>query len=318
MTTAFAIREVSTTKRTRGPAPWSALVVSVVLSGSACQADKEKPSPPAPAQKTTPSKPASPPVAAKAGQGARRALIRSEPVEYQVGQVTLKGYLAYDSAVREQRPGVLVVHEWWGHNEYARGRARALAGMGYTALAVDMYGDGKQAEHPDDAKKFSGEVMSSLDEATRRFQAAHTLLKEHSTTHPEQVSAIGYCFGGGVVLEMARRGLDLDGVASFHGMLGAKKPAEPGAIQAKVLVLHGEADPFVPPEQVAGFKREMSAAGADFKFVGYPGAQHAFTVPGADEKGKKFSLPLAYDAAAARQSWSELEAFLRGLYSSKG
>lgn len=252
----------------------------------------------------------------QAGQSnqAKAPAIRGEEVVYQAGEVSLKGYLAYDTAQKVKRPGILVVHEWWGHNDYARDRARELARMGYTALAVDMYGDGKRAEHPEDAKKFSGAVMGNLATATQRFAAAQTLLQQHGTTDPEKISAIGYCFGGGVVLQMARLGLDLDGVASFHGMLGTKAAAKKDRVKARVLVMHGEADPFVPAKQVDDFKQEMQAAGVSLRFVSYPGAKHAFTVPGVDAKGEKFKLPLAYDQAAAEDSWKQLKQFLSELY----
>lgn len=241
--------------------------------------------------------------------------IHGEEVTYKSGDVELKGYLAYDKTQKGPRPGVLVVHEWWGHNDYARSRARQLASMGYTALAVDMYGGGKQAKHPDDAKKFMMEVVSNMPEGKKRFDAAKKLLEAHDTTDPKKTSAIGYCFGGAVVLHMARFGSDLDLVASFHGNLGTKAPAKKGAIKAQVLVLHGEADPFIKPESVAAFKKEMKEAGAKMTFVGYPGAKHAFTNPGATELGTKFKLPLAYDKDADTKSWAELEKALSAVYS---
>jgi dienelactone hydrolase len=286
------------------------LLAAGLLTLSACKKEPDKSAASSqPVAEQTPKAPLT-------GQGAARKLVKGEEVTYQAGGVTLKGYLAYDTAQTGPRPGVLVVHEWWGHNDYARDRAKALAGLGYTALAVDMYGDGKQAKHPDDAKKFSGEVMGNMEEAKSRFVAAQSLLQQHATTDPTKTSAIGYCFGGGVVLHMARQGLDLDGVASFHGMLGSPTPAT--KVGARLLVLHGDADPFVPPAQVEAFKKEMAAAGANLKFIAYPGAKHAFTVPGVDEKGKEFSLPLAYDKAAADASWAELKGFLAEIYPAAG
>ena len=208
-----------------------------------------------------------------------------------------------------------MVHEWWGHNDYARERARMLAAMvGYTALAVDMYGDGKTADHPQDAGKFSQAAMSDLGVAEQRFLAARRLLEAHATTDSSRTAAIGYCFGGGVVLHMARVGTDLKGVASFHGSLSARTPAKAGAVRAEVLVLHGADDGFVPPEQIAAFKKEMTDAGARFKFVAYPGAVHSFTNPGATAIGEKFDIPLAYHAEADAQSWAELDAFLQRLF----
>ncbi len=240
--------------------------------------------------------------------------IRGEEVSYQVGDTTLTGYLAFDANQRGQRPGVIVVHEWWGHNDYVRTRAHMLASMGYTAFALDMYGDGKQAAHPDDAQKFMMEVMSNAEMAQQRFVAAREILEQHETTYPDKTAAIGYCFGGAVVLQMARNGLDLNGVASFHGNLATESPAMEGQVVAKILVMHGADDPFVPEEQVKAFQMEMEGAAADFEFIAYPGAVHAFTNPGATAMGEKFSLPLAYDEEADTKSWTRLEAFLKEIF----
>ncbi len=236
--------------------------------------------------------------------------VKGEDVEYRIGDTVHKGYLAYDDAVKEKRPGILVVHEWWGHNEYARERARMLAGLGYTALAVDMYGEGRQAAHPEEAGKFATEVAKNLPLAKTRFLGAMELLKNHPRVDAEQIAAIGYCFGGGVVLAMARAGVDLKGVVSFHGSLATAEAARPGEVKARVLVLNGADDPMVTQEQIAEFKREMEAAGADYRFINYPGALHSFTNPKADEFGRKFNLPLAYHAEADRQSWQAMREFL--------
>ncbi len=240
--------------------------------------------------------------------------IRGKPVDYVAGETTLKGYLAYDDGFPDRRPGILVVHEWWGHNEYARSRARMLAELGYTALAVDMYGEGKQARHPDDAGKFSGEIRKNMDLGRQRFLAARKVLREHEFTDPERIGAIGYCFGGGVVLQMARDGMDLDGVVSFHGGLASDAPAKPGSVKAKILVLTGGGDKFVPPEQVEAFRKEMKASGADFRIVSYPGALHGFTNPEADGYAKKFSMPIGYNADADRKSWDEMQRFFRNIF----
>lgn len=240
--------------------------------------------------------------------------IKGEEVSYRSDTTVLKGYLAYDKNIAGKRPGVLVVHEWWGHNEYARKRARMLAGMGYAALAVDMYGDGRQALHPDDAGKFSSELMKNFDTAKARFTAAMDFLREQQVVAPGEIAAIGYCFGGGVVLNMARQGVDLKGVASFHGSLAAVKPAQLGDVRAKVLVLHGEDDKFISAEQIAAFKTEMKDAGADFQFIVYPGAIHSFTNPDADTYAKKFNLNLGYSAEADRKSWEKLAEFLARIF----
>ncbi len=189
-----------------------------------------------------------------------------------------------------------------------------LAELGYTALAVDMYGDGKQAVNPDEAGKLSSEILKNFDVGKARFIAAMDFLKAQPSVDPTRIAAIGYCFGGGVVLNMARQGLDLKGVASFHGGLAAVKPAQPGTVKAKMLVLNGGADKFTPPEQIEAFKQEMKGAGVDFKFISYPGAVHSFTNPEATELGKKFNMRVAYNAAADRESWNELKMFLNDIF----
>jgi dienelactone hydrolase len=236
-------------------------------------------------------------------------------VTYSAQGVVMKSYLAYDENIKGRRPGVLVVHEWWGLNDYARKRARMLAELGYTALAVDMYGDGKVAKHPDDAGKFSSELMKNFDVGKARFVAAMDFLKGQPTVDPAKIAAIGYCFGGGIVLNMARQGVDLAGVASFHGNLTAVKPAQPGAVTARILVLHGADDKFITGAQIEAFKNEMKAAGADYKFISYPGAVHSFTNPEADELGKKYNIPIAYNRDADKKSWEELKKFLHNIFS---
>jgi dienelactone hydrolase len=248
-----------------------------------------------------------------AGFASAAPKIKGEPVEYTAGGVTMKGYLAYDESITGKRPGVLVVHEWWGHNEYARKRARMLAELGYTALAVDMYGDGKTAVHPDDAGKFSSELMKNFDTAKARFEAAEDFLKKQPTVDPARIAAIGYCFGGGVVLNMARQGAGLKAVASFHGSMGVVKPAEAGKVKAKVRVYNGADDKFIPAEAIAAFKKEMTDAKVDFKFINYPGAVHSFTNPDATELGKKFNLPLAYNEKADKESWADMTQFFNGV-----
>jgi dienelactone hydrolase len=242
--------------------------------------------------------------------GAAQAAVQGKEVSYKAGGTTLKGYIAYDDAVPGKRPGVLVVHEWWGHNEYARMRARMLAAQGYTALAVDMYGDGKQAHHPDDAGKFAGEVSKNAKLAKARFDAALKLIRKHKTVDAGNIAAIGYCFGGSVVLNMARMGKPLKAVLSFHGGLGTESPAEAGKVKARIASFTGEDDPMIPAAQVAVFRQEMDKAGVSYIAVTYPGARHAFTNPDADKYGQEFKLPLAYNAAADKASWEEGLAFL--------
>lgn len=245
------------------------------------------------------------------------AAVKGEEVQYRDGDVVMKGYLAYDDAVKGKRPGVVVVHEWWGHNDYTRKRARMLAELGYTALAVDMYGDGKTADHPDTAGKFSGEVRKNLPLMTARFNAARQVLIKHKTVDAKRIGAIGYCFGGSVVLEMARQGADLAAVVSFHGNLQTENPAKPGKVKAQVLVLNGAEDKFISPESIAAFKKEMEAAKVKYTFVDYPGSKHSFTNPDADENGKKFNLPLAYNAIADNESWYQMKVFLASVFKKK-
>jgi dienelactone hydrolase len=241
--------------------------------------------------------------------------IQGEPVSYRAGSTRLEGYVAWDASKTGPRPGVIVVHEWWGHNEYVRRRARMLAELGYTAFALDMYGDGRNTDRPEEAQKLLMAAVSDPAVAEERFFAACEVLKEHHATDASKIAAIGYCFGGAVVLQMARRGADLAGVASFHGTLSPQgPPAQPGAVEAKLLVLHGAADPLVPAEQLVAFKREMDAAGAQYSVIEYPGATHAFTNPEATERGRKLDMPLAYDKSADEQSWAELRNFLQGLF----
>ena len=248
---------------------------------------------------------------------AAKGAIQGKEVSYQADGTTLKGYMAFDDAIKGKRPAVLVVPEWWGQNEYARKRARMLAEQGYTALAVDMYGGGKVADNPDDARKLATEVNTNMPMAKARFEAGMQLLRKHKTVDASKLAAFGYCFGGGVVLNMARAGEDLKGVASFHGGLGTDHPAEPGKIKAHIISFSGDADPVIGPDKVAAFKQEMEHAGANYRVVIYPGAVHAFTNPEADELGKKFKMPIAYDAKADQDSWQQAMAFLREVFGSK-
>jgi len=242
------------------------------------------------------------------------AEVRTQEITYKVGHNEFTGYLAYDNAISGKRPGILVVHEWWGHNDYARKRAKMLAELGYTAFALDMYGSGKLAAHPNDAKQFMQAVMSNLSEVQKRFQAAHQILTDHASVDKDKTAAIGYCMGGGISLHMARFGVDLDGVVSFHGSLGTKTPAKPGQVKARILVFTGEADPFVPAKQVEAFEKEMKMAGVSFELKSYPDVKHSFTNPAADGFGERFNMPLAYDEAADKDSWQRMQAFFKEIF----
>jgi len=236
--------------------------------------------------------------------------VQSETIAYRSGDTELQGYISGDPHTPAPRPGVLVVHEWWGCNDYIRGRAERLAEHGYTALAVDMYGNGQTARTPEVAGALMNAVLGDLETGQARLRAAYDLLAARDDTDAGRIAAIGYCFGGAVVLHAARVGLELAAVVSFHGALGSFHTPAPGGVKARILVCHGAADVLVPDSDVDAFKAEMSAAGADYRFIAYPGALHAFTNPGATENGAKFNLPLAYDADADRQSWRDMTALL--------
>lgn len=244
--------------------------------------------------------------------------VAAHEVEYADGDLKMKGFLAYPEIRKQTKlPAVLVVHEWWGHNEHARTRAKQLAKLGYVALAVDMFGEGKQAAHPDDAKKFAAEATKNFDVASARFLAALDFVRQQPQVDAGRIAAIGYCFGGGVVLNMARQGADLRGVASFHGSLAPAKPAEKGAVKARIIVFNGADDVMIKPEQIEAFKQEMTDAGADFTFINYPRTKHSFTNPEADRYAKEFNLDLAYNKSADQKSWYELRRFLKSVFSSK-
>ncbi|MEM9855879.1 MAG: dienelactone hydrolase family protein [Bacteroidota bacterium] len=232
--------------------------------------------------------------------------IIGEEVAYSTDSTTMNGYFAFDKNAEGKRPGVLVIHEWWGHNEYTRQRAEMLAELGYVALAVDMYGDGKVADHPEDAQKFMMSVMSNINEGEARFNKALELLKARENVDPDKIGVIGYCFGGSVALTMANAGADIDAVAAFHS--GIQLPIMPQeGIKAKILVCNGAADPFITEESVVNFKTQMDSVGADYQYIAYEGAKHAFTNKGADSLGAKFGMPLAYDANADEESWEAMK-----------
>ncbi|MFO8004329.1 dienelactone hydrolase family protein [Thioalkalivibrio sp.] len=236
--------------------------------------------------------------------------IHAERVVYEHNGVELTGYLAFDTAREGPRPGVIVVHEWWGHDENVRRRAEMLAEAGYVGFALDMYGTGKLAEHPSAAREFATAVRTNRDVMMGRFEAAEALLREHELTAGQPLAAIGYCFGGSVVLEAARAGADLAMVASFHGALNTDNPAQPDTVKADILVFNGAEDPMVPAEQIDAFREEMAAAGVLYTFVDFAGATHSFTNPGADAIAEQFGMPVGYDARADRDSWNWLIAYL--------
>ena len=247
--------------------------------------------------------------------GTAIAAIQEEAVTYKAGDTTMKGFIVYDDTSTARRPGVIVVHEWWGITKHIRDEARRFAGEGYTAFVADMYGDAKTADNPKDAGALSGAVRKDPAAMQARFNAARDTLAKHASVDASRIGAAGYCFGGSVVLDMARVGTGLKGVAAFHAGLGAAGPqAAPGKVSSKILVLNGEADPFIKPESVDAFKKEMAAANVDYRYINYPGAVHAFTNPEATDKGKQFNLPLAYHAEADKQSKAEASKFFSAAF----
>jgi dienelactone hydrolase len=244
------------------------------------------------------------------------ANIQSRELSYNADDVTMKGYLAWDGDIAEERPGILVVHEWWGHNEYVRKRADMLAALGYTALAVDMYGNGATADNPNDATALMNGLLGDLASVRARFNAALECLKSQATVNAGKTAAIGYCMGGGIVLHMARYGADLDAVASFHGSLplGVAPAGEGAEVTARIAVYNGEDDGFVSQEAIDAFKAEMRKTGAHCLYVTIPGAVHAFTNPAATANGEKFGIPLRYNKLADSCSWDHMQLFLQSAF----
>lgn len=239
------------------------------------------------------------------------AAVIGRDVTYQAGDTVMKGHLAYDDAVEGKRAGVLVVPEWWGANDYARKRARMLAEAGYVALVVDMYGSGQVADNPKDAGALAGSVNKNPPLAYARFDAARSFLDQQPNVKQGEIAALGYCFGGGVVLNVVRSGMPLKSAVSYHGVLATDISVKPGDIKTKLRIFHGEADPIVPPAQVEAFKTEMDNAKADYMFVAYPGVKHTFTNREADSYAAQFGLPLKYDNAADTDSWTRTLEFLK-------
>ena len=241
------------------------------------------------------------------------AEIRTSTVEYKQGNTTLEGYLAYDDEIEGQRPGILVVHAWKGLGEYEKRRTRELAELGYVAFAADIYGQGIRPQTRQEASAQASFYRSNRALMRQRVKAGLRLLKQHRLTIAEKTAAIGYCFGGGVVLELARSGADVAGVVSFHGNLDTPNPKDAGSIQGKVLVLHGADDPFVPTEQVEAFAQEMRDAEVDWQLVMYGGAVHSFTNPKA---GNDPSRGAAYNEKADRRSWEAMKLFFIEIFQS--
>jgi dienelactone hydrolase len=243
---------------------------------------------------------------------AASAAIKTEAVTYKEGQAEAHSFIVYDDTVSGKRPGVLVVPEWWGLNDYPRMRARMLAQLGYVAMAVDIYGDGKVTADPKQAGAWA-DALEAGDRAELRTRIATALarLKSDPRVDASKTAAIGYCFGGSTVLELARSGAEVNGVVSFHGHYDTKDPAKPGEVKARILACHGADDPFTSPSQIQAFEDEMRKARADWQFNVYGGAKHSFTNPDA---GKYHVAALAYNKEADHRSWQAMKDFFREIF----
>jgi len=235
-------------------------------------------------------------------------------LEYRSGTTRMHGLLARPDGLTEVRPGILVVHEWWGRTNYPDRRATMLAELGYVAMAVDMYGEGRQAKDVAEAGKYYSALMGDIDTVHSRILAAYEILRAQPEVDPRRIVCLGYCMGGTVTLELARSGAELAGFVSFHGALTTSRPAGPGQIRGAVLVLHGAADPMIGADQIAGFREEMTRAGADWQFHEFGGAMHGFTRWDANMP----EVGIKYDAVADRRAWALLQLFLTECFSVQG
>jgi dienelactone hydrolase len=233
------------------------------------------------------------------------AAVQTKEITYKAGQVTAKGFLAWDDAVKGPRPGVLVVHEWWGLNDYARHRAEQLAQLGYVALAADMYGDGKSTTHPDEAGQMAKQVRDNLPEWRQRAEAGLDTLKAQPQCDKTRLAAIGYCFGGSTALQLAFSGADLKAVATFHAALPPPTPEDVRRTKATLLICHGADDKFIPDASIKAFREALDKGGVKYEFISYPGAVHSFTVPEADKVGNP---GMKYNKTADEDSWKRMKA----------
>ena len=240
--------------------------------------------------------------------------ILTNRIEYAVGDALHQGYLAYDDEIADARPAVIIVHEWWGLNDYIIRRAHMLAELGYVALAIDMYGGGAVAQDTDQAGALMTGVLNDMETGTAALEAGYDLLLSQPGVDPGRTAAIGYCFGGAMVLHMARIGLPLSAVASFHGALGSFHSAEPGSIKPRILVCHGAADSMVTMEDLEGFKQEMETAKADYEVLLLADAKHGFSNPEADVNAEKYGIDLGYQQSADEKSWAALQALFNKVF----
>jgi dienelactone hydrolase len=250
---------------------------------------------------------------AAAPAGGDSSGIKEETISFPADSANLHAFVVYSDSIKGKRPAVIVIPEWWGLNDYPKMRARMLAKLGYVAMALDIYGDGKVAETPDSAMAYAGPFYAHPEKAKARIDAAIARLRTYDNVDTAEIGAIGYCFGGGVLLNTARLGDDLKGVVSFHGsLLGT--PARKDLLRTKILVCHGNSDKFVTPDMVAAFKKQMDSIGANYTFIGYDSATHAFTNPASTVNGQKFHMPIAYNGKADTASWEAMKTFFSGVF----
>lgn len=242
-----------------------------------------------------------------------QAKVVSKSVSYEQGGTKLEGYLAYDDSSKTARPGILVVPEWWGLNDYIKGKADQLAKMGYVAFAVDMYGNAENTLDPKKAQELAGSFYGKPLMAERARAGLDQLMKS-DLVDQHHVAAIGFCFGGTVCQALAYSGAPLTGVVSFHGGLITATPEQAKAIKAKFLVMNGAIDSFVKPEDVQSFKKALEDAKVDYQFIDYSGAIHAFTNPGADKIHADTGLAVGYNENAARRSWAQMRMFFDEIF----
>lgn len=240
-----------------------------------------------------------------------QAELKTQAVRYKDGDVQLHGYFAWDDAIKGKRPAVMVVHEWWGLNEYARARTEMLAKLGYLAFAADMYGKGAVTEHADEAGAWSKQITSNVQAWQKRALLGLDIMRTHALADGTRTAALGYCFGGATVMQMVYAGASLDGVVSFHGSLPVPTPDQARNVRARVLIAHGSADSFIPHERITQFQSALTGAGVDWQMVTYGGARHGFTNPGADIYGIE---NVRYNQQADERSWAETQRFLKEIF----
>lgn len=239
---------------------------------------------------------------------AARGKLVEQTVKYEHNGVTFAGLLVYDDTRSGPRPGVFVVHEWWGLNEFAKTQARRLAELGYVAFAADLYGEGRVTSDPAEAGKLAGEVRGDAELWMGRAKAALDAFAKSEHVDPKRIAGIGFCFGGTTVLQMAGAGHELAAVVSFHGNLPPFSQEQAERIRAKVLVLHGAADTHVPDQAVTAFMDSLRETKVDWQLVAYSGAKHSFMNPDSD---KMKSPGVGYDERTAKRAWAQMQAFFK-------